>query len=86
MEVEMGRIRNKEGRFEMRGKNNNEDEVDGSMGNIKISIPPFKGMSDSKAYLEWENKVELIFECHNYSEKKKVKIVVLEFADYAITW
>lgn len=28
----------------------------------------------------------MIFDCHNYSEDKKVKIAVLEFTDYAITW
>ena len=37
-------------------------------------------------YLEWEKKVEFIFECHNYSEEKKVKLVVIEFTDYAIIW
>ncbi|RVW13255.1 Transposon Ty3-G Gag-Pol polyprotein [Vitis vinifera] len=26
------------------------------------------------------------FECHNYSEEKKVKLVVIEFTDYAIIW
>uniref|UniRef100_A0A2N9EIL3 Reverse transcriptase domain-containing protein n=1 Tax=Fagus sylvatica TaxID=28930 RepID=A0A2N9EIL3_FAGSY len=39
-----------------------------------------------EAYLEWEKKVELIFECHNYSEEKKVKLTVIEFTDYAIIW
>jgi hypothetical protein len=28
----------------------------------------------------------LIFECYNYSEDKKVKLVVIEFTDYAIIW
>jgi hypothetical protein len=36
--------------------------------------------------LEWEKKVELIFECHNYSEEKKVKLAVIQFTDYAIIW
>jgi hypothetical protein len=36
--------------------------------------------------LEWEKKVELIFECHNYSEEKKVKHAVVEFTDCAIIW
>ena len=30
--------------------------------------------------------MELIFDCHNYFEAKKVKLVVLEFTDYAIIW
>ena len=30
--------------------------------------------------------MEFIFYCHNYLEAKKVKLVVIEFSDYAITW
>ena len=37
-------------------------------------------------YLEWERKVEHVFDCHNYSEEKKVKLVVVEFTDYASIW
>uniref|UniRef100_A0A2N9I0N6 Reverse transcriptase n=1 Tax=Fagus sylvatica TaxID=28930 RepID=A0A2N9I0N6_FAGSY len=62
------------------------DGTDGNLGNIKMKIPSFQGKNDPEAYLEWEKKVELIFECHNYSEEKKVKLIVIEFTDYAIIW
>uniref|UniRef100_A0A2N9G1C9 CCHC-type domain-containing protein n=1 Tax=Fagus sylvatica TaxID=28930 RepID=A0A2N9G1C9_FAGSY len=62
------------------------DGIDGNLGNIKMKIPSFQGKNDPEAYLEWEKKVELIFECHNYSEEKKVKLAVIEFTDYAIIW
>ena len=58
--------------------------VDRNLGSIKVKIPLFQGKNDPEAYLEWEKKVELTFECHNYSEEKKVKLVVIEFTDYAI--
>uniref|UniRef100_A0A2N9HKF1 Uncharacterized protein n=1 Tax=Fagus sylvatica TaxID=28930 RepID=A0A2N9HKF1_FAGSY len=48
------------------------DGTDGDLGNIKMKIPSFQGKNDPEAYLEWEKKVELIFECHNYSEEKKL--------------
>ncbi|KAL4324628.1 hypothetical protein GQ457_11G026150 [Hibiscus cannabinus] len=51
-----------------------------------MNIPPFHGKTDPEAYLEWEKKIEHIFECHNYSERKKVQIVALEFTHYAINW
>ena len=51
-----------------------------------MKIPSFQGKNDSKASLEWEKKVELIFECHNYFEEKKVKLAAIEFIDYAIIW
>uniref|UniRef100_A0A2N9I8K8 Reverse transcriptase n=1 Tax=Fagus sylvatica TaxID=28930 RepID=A0A2N9I8K8_FAGSY len=62
------------------------DGIDGNLGNIKMKIPSFQGKNDPEAYLEWEKKVELIFEYHNYSEEKKVKLAVIEFTDYAIIW
>ena len=51
-----------------------------------MKIPSFKGRNDAKTYLEWERKVERIFECHNYSEVKKVKLAAVEFTDYALVW
>jgi hypothetical protein len=27
-----------------------------------------------------------VFDCHNYSEEKKVKLAVIEFTDYTIIW
>jgi len=30
--------------------------------------------------------VELIFDCHYYSKVNKVKLVVIEYIDYAIIW
>ncbi|KAL4363511.1 hypothetical protein GQ457_04G028980 [Hibiscus cannabinus] len=51
-----------------------------------MNIPPFHGKIYPEAYLEWEKKIEHIFECHNYSERKKVQIAALEFTHYAINW
>ncbi|XP_052483420.1 uncharacterized protein LOC128038888, partial [Gossypium raimondii] len=62
------------------------ERTDGDLKNIKMAIPAFQGRSDPEAYLEWEKKVELVFECHNYSESKKVKLAAIEFSDYAIIW
>ena len=51
-----------------------------------MKIPSFQGKNDPEVYLEWEKKVEFIFECHNYSKEKKVKLAMIEFSDYAIIW
>jgi hypothetical protein len=59
---------------------------DNNLGGIKMKIPSFQGRSDPEAYLEWEKKMEFVFDCHNYSETKKVKLAVIEFSEYAITW
>ena len=62
------------------------DYVDRNLGNIKMKIPSFQGKSNPDVYLEWEKKVELVFDCHNYSEEKKEKLAAVEFIDYAIIW
>jgi hypothetical protein len=51
-----------------------------------MKISSFQGRTDLEVYLEWEKKIDLVFDCHNYSEEKKVKFAVIEFTDYAIIW
>ena len=30
--------------------------------------------------------VEMVFDCHNYPDNKKLKLAVIEFSDYTIVW
>ena len=69
-----------------RNHHHSRDRVDRDLGSIKLSIPPFQGKSDPDVYLEWERKVEMVYDCHNYSEEKKVKLAAIAFTDYAIVW
>jgi hypothetical protein len=43
-------------------------------------------LSDPKAYLTWELKVDKIFRMHNYSEEKNMAMAALEFDNYALIW
>ncbi|PON88166.1 hypothetical protein TorRG33x02_159950, partial [Trema orientale] len=66
------------GRFR-RGYGNREARMgrprrDNDLGGIKVKIPSFQGKNDPEAYLEWEKRMEIVFDCHNYSEIKKVKL------------
>ena len=62
------------------------DDFDKNLGSIKMSVLVFQGRNDIKAYLEQEKKVDLIFDCHNYLEEKKIKFIVVEFINYVIIW
>jgi hypothetical protein len=73
------RRRNGRGR---RDRNQGDDSFSG----IKMKVSSFQGKSDPEAYLEWEKKMELVFDCRHYSEAQKVKIAVIEFTDYAVIW
>ncbi|RDY03864.1 hypothetical protein CR513_12481, partial [Mucuna pruriens] len=55
-----------------------EPRHDNYLGNIKMTIPTFQGKNDLEVYLEWERKVEHVFDCHNYLEEKKVKLAVIK--------
>ena len=72
--------------FEHRGDFNDLGDIDRNLCSIKLKIPAFKGKTDLEAYLDWEKKVEMIFDIHRYSEEKKVKLAVVEFTDYAMVW
>ena len=52
----------------------------------KPKFPSFSGKNDPDAYLDWEEKMEAIFACYNYSDEKKVTYAVAEFINYALTW
>ena len=51
-----------------------------------MKIPPFQGKLDLEVYLEWECKIEHVFNYHNYSDVKKVQLATVEFTDYASIW
>ena len=56
------------------------------LAGLKIRIPSFKGTNDPDEYLEWEKKIELVFNCQQYTEESKVKVAPTEFQNYALSW
>ena len=60
-----------------------EDREYNNLGSIKMKITSFQGKNDLDTYLEWEKKMEVVFDCLNYSEQK-VKLAAIEFSNYAI--
>lgn len=36
--------------------------------------------------MEWEKKIELVFDCKHYTEVKRVQVAAIEFYDYALSW
>ncbi|RDX88549.1 hypothetical protein CR513_29844, partial [Mucuna pruriens] len=51
-----------------------------------MTIHAFQGKNDPELSLEWVRKVEHVFDCHNYSEEKKVKLAIVKFTDYSSIW
>ena len=57
---------------------------DNNLGSIKMKISLFQGKNDPKAFLEQKKKIELVFDCYNYSKLEKVKLATIEFFNYEI--
>ena len=49
-------------------------------------MPHFHGKDDVGTLLDWELKVEQLFECYHVSEERKVPLPTLSFQDYAMYW
>ena len=57
-----------------------------SLGGLKLKISTFDGKNDPDAFLEWGRMIELVFDCQNFSDFKKVRLTAAEFTGYAINW
>ncbi|XP_013688944.1 uncharacterized protein LOC106392685 [Brassica napus] len=69
-------------RRQRRAHEGRRDELAG----VKLKIFPFHGKADQDAYLEWEKKTELVFDCQQYSQARKIRVAATEFYDYALSW
>ncbi|XP_033138956.1 uncharacterized protein LOC117129838 [Brassica rapa] len=69
-------------RREHEGRGSHKDKF----ADQKLKIPPFHGNADPAAYVEWEEKMELIFDYQSYAEVKKVQLTTAEFCGYASSW
>ncbi|XP_013639588.1 PREDICTED: uncharacterized protein LOC106344830 [Brassica oleracea var. oleracea] len=47
------------------------DRADNGLGGLKLKISSFDGKNDPNAFLECERKIELYFDCQNFSDLRK---------------
>jgi hypothetical protein len=59
---------------------------DDHFAKVKFSIPPFNGLYDVEAYLDWEMTVEQKFSSHLIPEQHRVRQATSEFKDFALIW
>ncbi|XP_019432676.1 PREDICTED: uncharacterized protein LOC109339658 [Lupinus angustifolius] len=62
--------RGRQRRKARRGRRREDNKVEG----IKVKVPTFINKNDPEAYLEWELKIEQVFDCNSYNKEKKVKV------------
>jgi hypothetical protein len=57
---------------------------DDPFAKVKFTIPPFYGLYDAEAYLDWEMTVDNKFSSHLVLEQHHVRHATTEFKDFAI--
>ncbi|XP_024014856.1 uncharacterized protein LOC112088827 [Eutrema salsugineum] len=64
------------------------DDEGNRLGNmdVKLTAPTFAGKVDPDAYLEWERRMEYIFEYYGYNDQRKVALVAAQLTDHALSW
>lgn len=65
---------------------NNQTAIRDPFAGVKIEIPFFHGTSNPEEYLEWEKRVEIIFDCREFTQETKIRIAPTAFKDYALSW
>ena len=49
-------------------------------------MPSFTGSGPADDYLDWEDKIEGLFECYEIDDNTRVRLAALEFIGYAALW
>jgi len=53
---------------------------------IRVDLPHFHGKNDIDIYLDWEMKVEELFERYNISEERNIPLATLSFQSHEMHW
>ncbi|KAG7567857.1 Reverse transcriptase domain [Arabidopsis thaliana x Arabidopsis arenosa] len=53
---------------------------------IKLIPPTFAGKSNPEAYMDWERRMEYIFDCYGYGEARKVALAAAQLTENALSW
>ena len=53
---------------------------------VKMQMPQFAGKAFVDDYLDWESKVEGLFECYEINDNTRVRLAAVEFTGYAALW
>ncbi|XP_010546480.1 PREDICTED: uncharacterized protein LOC104818561 [Tarenaya hassleriana] len=65
---------------------NHQRQIRGQGADLKLKPPLFMGKVDPEAYLDWERRMDNIFECYSYSDRRKVQYAAAQLAENALTW
>ncbi|KAG7547458.1 Retrotransposon gag domain [Arabidopsis suecica] len=53
---------------------------------LKLKPPLYAGKVDPEAYIDWEKRMDHIFEVYTYTGPKKIAIAVAQLTDKALAW
>jgi len=72
--------------FNHHGMGGNNHSNNDPFAKIKFSLPPFAGIVDPEAYLDWELVVQPKFDSHNVPAEHRVRLATSEFTNFTLFW
>ncbi|KAF8053947.1 hypothetical protein N665_1360s0008 [Sinapis alba] len=69
-----------------RGRDQGEEAPWVGGKDLKLTPPTFAGKVNPNAYIEWERRMEYMFEYYNYSEAKKITLAAANLTENALAW
>lgn len=63
-----------------------EDKPRSGEKEVKLTAPTFVRRVNPEAYLEWEKRMENIFDYYKYSDARKVTLAAAQLTDHALAW
>ncbi|XP_010550291.1 PREDICTED: uncharacterized protein LOC104821189 [Tarenaya hassleriana] len=67
-------------------EDDNYRPIRGQGGDLKLKPPLFVGRIDPEAYLDWERRMDNIFECYSYSDRRQVQYAAAQLAESTLAW
>ncbi|KAG7572513.1 Reverse transcriptase domain [Arabidopsis suecica] len=75
-----------QGRRRRNQRRRDDDEPRPGGKEIKLTAPTFAGRVNPEAYLDWEKRMEYLFEYYKYSEERKIALAAAQLTDHALAW
>ncbi|KAF8045279.1 hypothetical protein N665_5280s0001, partial [Sinapis alba] len=80
--------RNARNRGRNNGRNHDEEDENPWQGgkDLKLTPPTFAEKVNPDAYIDWETRMEYIFDYYHYTEARKISLAAAQLTETALSW
>ena len=63
-----------------------DDRLENRYLGVKLEIPTFDGNVNPEKYLEWEMRLDQIFEAQTFDDERRIALATVHLTNYALLW